>query len=223
MPIGSIILPEIHITNNHSKLDDIIENTQLKNEDQVIATSQSGISLYPDESPPIADEDNREGWLFKKTAAGTAKINWYFYDAGNTLTTLDDLSSLSVLLSVDTYLNTSSLPFFIVYTKMTASNNVGSWYKSKITYELSVGEKILPGEQIQAWSGIKPKQQSNKRLVEFNKKTVLGTGANTEELLTISVHTASYADINTKILISQVGFNLYTNDNIIERRLNLRF
>ena len=212
----------IHHTTTHSKLDDIATNTGVNHIDQVLATSAGGLEMVGGETAPIADEDNRDGWLFKKTVADASKINWYFYGAGNTLTNLQDLKSISCILSVDTYTATNSLPFFIVYTKATGSGDA-SWYKSKITYQLSAGEKILTGEEVQAWCGVKPLKQSNKRMVEFNAISSVGTALDTEELLTIAIHTDSGAGIGTKLLVKQVGFDLYADADKIERRINLTF
>jgi hypothetical protein len=210
-----------HHTTTHSKLDDVAKNTSVKHTDQVLATSMGGMSMYPDESGPMMDDDGRLGWVFNKSAV-SEKINWYFYGAGNTLTTLQDLKSISCLLSIDTYTNTASKPFLIVYSKATGSGDA-SWYKSRITYQLSDGQIIIPGEEIQAWSGVKPSKASNRRMVEFNSVSSVGTALDTEEILTIAIHTDSGSDIGTKLLVNQVGYDLYSGDDKIERRLNLRF
>jgi hypothetical protein len=109
-----------------------------------------------------------------------------------------------------------------VYSKATGSGDV-SWYKSRITYQLSDGQIIIPGEEIQAWSGVKPSKASNRRMVEFNSVSSVGTALDTEEILTIAIHTDSGSDIGTKLLVNQVGYDLYSGDDKIERRLNLRF
>lgn len=211
-----------HHTTTHSKLDDVAKNTLVQHTDQVLATSVGGMSMYPDGAAPVADDNGRLGWLFNKTVAGASKINWYFYGAGNTLTTLGDLKSISCMISVDSYTSISSMPFLIVYSKATGSGDA-SWYKSRITYQLSAGQIILPGEQIQVWSGVKPSKASNRRMVEFNSVSSVGTSLDTEEILTISIHTDSASGVGTKLLVNQVGYDLYSGDDKIERRVNLRF
>ena len=214
----------IHHTTTHTKLDTIYTNTFVKHADQVKSTSVDVTAIIGGEEAPIVDDNGREGWLFNKLAIGTNKFNWYFYGAGNTLTTFGDLTSISCILSVDAYAAVNSLPFFVVYTKATGVNDV-SWYKSKITYQLSAGEKIHLGEEIQAWSGIKPTKQSNRRMVEFNASstTTLGGDTSIEELFTISVHSDSGAGVGTKMLVNQVGYDLYTETAKIERRINYIF
>jgi hypothetical protein len=223
------ILTELNNGAINTLLTNIIIDNKLQTKtepirlDQVISGSSGGMSMYATETAPIVDDNNRNGWLFNKIAVGTDKFNWFFYGAGNTLTTLGDLKSISCFITIDNYQSSLSLPFFIVYTKPTGVNDV-SWYKSSILYTLSAGEKIHLGEEIQAWSGVRPKKQSNKRMVEFNVSSTntLGLDTSIEELLSITIHTPTDAPINTKILVSQVGYDLYTGINLIERRINLR-
>tara|TARA_R110002072_G_scaffold1773_6_gene14561 strand:- start:7627 stop:8310 length:684 start_codon:yes stop_codon:yes gene_type:complete len=169
-----------------------------------------------------ADPNDRLGWLFKKDIAGTGKFNYFFYGEGNKAITLDDLTSLNAIMTVDTYTNTSSLPFFIVYTKPTGVGDAGAPsfpYHSKITYSLTANEHINLGESIQAWSINKPPNHPGKRFVEFNTKTVLGTGLGTEEIWYITLHTDSAAAVGTQILTQEVGYSALDDINI---RLNLK-
>ena len=211
-----------HHTTAHTKLDTIAANTFVKHADQVNSTNAGITAIIGAEEAPIFDDNGREGWGFNKIAVGSNKFNWYFYGAGNTLTTIGDLKSISCILSVDSYTATNSLPFFVVYSKPTGVGDA-SWYKSSITYQLSAGEKIHLGEEIQAWSGVKPTKQSNRRMVEFNavSTNTLGVDTSIEELYSIAVHSDSGAGVGTKMLVKQVGFDLYTGDNKIERRINL--
>ena len=211
-----------HHTTTHSKLDTIATNTFVKHDDQVKSTSAGIASVIGGEEAPIADDNGREGWALNKLVAGTNKFNWYFYGAGNTLTTMGDLKSISCILSVDAYTASNSLPFFIVYSKPTGVGDA-SWYKSSITYQLSAGEKIHLGEEIQAWSGVKPTKQSDRRMVEFNavSTNTLGVDTSIEELYSIAIHSDSGSAVGTKMLVKQVGFDLYTGENKIERRINL--
>jgi len=211
-----------HHTTAHTKLDTIATNTFIKHADQVKSTSDGIAGIIGGEEAPIFDDNGREGWLFNKIAIGSNKFNWYFYGAGNTLTTFGDLKSISCILSVDAYTAVNSLPFFVVYTKPTGSNDA-SWYKSSITYQLSAGEKIHLGEEVQAWSGIKPTKQSDRRMVEFNavSTNTLGVDTSIEELYSIAIHSDSGAGVGTKILVKQVGYDLYSGDDKIERRINL--
>ena len=213
-----------HHTTAHTKLDTIATNTAIIHTDQVKSTSAGIASVIGGEESPIADDNGRDGWGFNKLVAGTNKFNWYFYGAGNTLTTMGDLKSISCILSVDSYTASNSLPFFIVYSKATGSNDY-SWFKSSITYTLSAGEKIHLGEEIQAWAGVKPTKQSNRRMVEFNVSSTntLGVDTSIEELYSIAIHSDSGSAVGTKMLVKQVGYDLYTGDDKIERRINLKF
>ena len=79
------------------------------------------------------------------------------------------------------------------------------------------------GEEVQAWSGIKPTKQSDRRMVEFNavSTNTLGVDTSIEELYSIAIHSDSGAGVGTKILVKQVGYDLYSGDDKIERRINL--
>ena len=211
-----------HHTTTHSKLDTIATNTFVKHDDQVKSTSAGIASVIGGEEAPIDDDNGREGWGFNKIAVGASKFNWYFYGAGNTLTTIGDLKSISCIISIDAYSAVNSLPFLIVYSKPTGVGDA-SWYKSSITYQLSAGEKIHLGEEIQAWSGVKPTKQSDRRMVEFNavSTNTLGVDTSIEELYSIAIHSDSGSAVGTKMLVKQVGFDLYTGENKIERRINL--
>ena len=208
---------------NTKRTHDLLEkiHTEENHNDKVNASSTEGMNMYLTEQPPITCDNGRNGWLYKKISA-TDKINWFYYGAGNTYTTIADLKSLNSLISIDVYVGNNSLPYFKVYSKATGINDY-SWYKSSITYTLKSGEKIHLGEEIQAWSGVKPKKQSNRRMVEFVVSGVntLGTDTSIEELLSISIHTSSASPIGTKILVSEVGFVLYGGDEKVVRRIEL--
>ena len=213
------------ISHTERILDDIklsTENENRKN-DKVKLGSVDAMAMYNTETAPQVDDNDRLGWLFNKTGAGGSaeKFNWFFYGSGNTLTTLGDLKSISCLLTIDSYSASTSLPFFIVYSKATGVNDY-SWYKSSIRYTLSAGEKIHLGEEVQAWSGVKPKKQSNRRMVEFNVTLIntLGVDTSIEELFSVSIHSDTVAGVGTKILVNQVGYDLYSYH--LERRIDLR-
>ena len=166
----------------------------------------SGASVYADSSPsPTSDIDDREGWLYTKTSTGTGKFNYYYYSQGNQAMTLGDLTNLKACVSVDDYQNPSSLPHFVVYTKMTGTGDAGSWYKSRIAYSITAGEKILPGERIEMWAKNKPHSITQERQVEFNYETITGTASSNEEILTIALSSDSASSMNTKILVESMG------------------
>ena len=163
------------------------------------------------EAVPIADPNDRLGWLYVKGAADPkTKINYYYYGEGNQALALEDLSSLNSIITVDTYTDANSLVFFNIFTKSQGAGDVGPPafpYHSRITYGLTAGEHIVLGESIQAWSINKPINHPGKRFVEFNTKTVLGTGAPAEEIWYITLHTDSAAAVGTQILTQEVGYS----------------
>lgn len=181
----------------------------------------SGASVYADSSPaPTSDNDDREGWLFTKTSTGSGKFNYYYYSEGNQALTLADLKNLKANVSIDDYQNSSSLPHFVVYTKMTGTGDAGSWYKSRVAYSISSGEKILPGERIEMWAKSKPESITQERQVEFNTVTTTGTGAETEEIMTIALSSDSAGAMNTKILVESMGAEFTDNIKVNYKLVN---
>ena len=177
---------------------------------QVKLGTTAATAVQGGEAVPIADPNDRLGWLFTKDVAGTGKFNYFFYGEGNQPLTLDDLTNLNAIITVDTYTNGLSLPFFNVYTKSQGVGDAGSPafpYHSKITYSLTAGEHIVLGESIQAWSIVKPLSHPGKRFVEFNTKQVTGDGLGTEEIWYITLHTDTAAPLGTQVLVQELGYS----------------
>lgn len=212
--IQSALLQEIQKANHQ-------QNIEIYN-GKVSLTSATGISVYADSSPPTADADGRGGWLFTKTVADASKFNYYFYGEGNKAVTLDELVSVCANVTIDNYQSGASIPFFVVYTKMTGVGDAGAWYHSRIIYTMDANETILLGEDIEMYSINKQAHHhQNKRPVSFNTKTVYGDAAGNEEIYTITIHSDSGAPASTQILVNNVGFSIKKNGEVINRRISL--
>jgi len=200
-----------HHLSNRAELTKIRVNTCVKN-DKVKLTSPSGISVYADSQTPTVDEDDRDGWLFKKAGSDTAKFNYYFYGTGSHPFSLSSLKNVNVTCSIDKYDDSASLPFIVVYTKMTGVGDSGAWYKSKIAYTLTSSDKIITGELVNLYCLENPNLNNGLRDIKLTNLVTTGTADPSEEILTISVQSDSGSLINSKILVSNVGYNL--NDEI---------
>jgi hypothetical protein len=177
---------------------------------QVKLGTAEAAAVQGGEAVPIADPNDRLGWLFQKPVADTTKFNYFFYGEGNQALTLDDLTNLNAIITVDTYTNSQSLVFFNIYTKSQGAGDAGSPsfpYHSRISYSLTAGQHIVLGESIQIWSIVKPINHPGKRFVEFNTKTVAGDGLGTEEIWYITLHTHSEAALGTQILVQEIGYS----------------
>ena len=212
--MGHTATQTTHHTESHRKLQSISDKmavqTSTVNNKVKLGTTKA-TSVVGGESIPIADPDDRDGWLFQKLIVGDEKVNLYFYSEGNSACTLDELESIKSVVNIGNYQNFSSLPFIVVYTKLQASGNDGSWYHSKIVYTLSSNTDIILGETIEMYSGTKPDNINSHRQVAFNTKTIHGEALSTEEILTISVHTDSASALNTEVLFVSMGFVLNKN------------
>ena len=177
---------------------------------QVLLTSSTAPLVYADSSPPpVVDPNQREGWLFNKSAAGTDKFNYYFYSQGSKAKTLGDVHSLSAKISIDSWDSTLSAPFFIIYTKPTGVGDAGAWYHSKVVYALSAVGDICVGEHIQIFAINESRIHSGIREVELQTQLITGTAHQSEEILTISLQSDSLSAINTQILVSELGYDIH--------------
>lgn len=199
----------------------IQQNRNIVNGRVVIGTA-SGLSVAGGEQAPTADPDGRNGWLFSKSLADTAKFNYYYYGEGNKAVTLGELTGLHANITVDNYQSGLSIPFFVVYTKPTGVGDAGVWYHSKIAYTIDATETIMLGEDIEMYSLAKSDiNHKHKRMVSFNTKVVTGDALLTEEILTISIHSDSSAPASTQILVTNVGYEVLKDGEVIDRRISL--
>ena len=175
-------------------------------------------AIYADTLPaPTGDPNGRPGWLHTKPVANTDKINYYYYAQGSHPITLGELSIVNCTVTIDAWTNTLSVPFIIVYTKPTGVGDAGAWYHSKRTFGIPSTTKIMLGESINLYavnitdgSGTTlPKFSNNqKRYVNLSVKTDTGSALDSEEILTISIHTDTTSPLGTQILVENVGLEV---------------
>lgn len=160
-----------------------------------------------------ADENERQGWLYKSIAANT-KFNLYFYGQGvKDVMTLGHLSGVSAVVSIDAISGTSSLPFFVIYTKPDAITPNESWYKSKILGTFNTGSLLYPTEKIQMYLDKVPETQFGYRNVK-TVKSVEGSALKTEEVWFITLQSDSGAPIGTQILVSDFTYETIHFPNV---------
>ena len=198
------------------------KNHEVKHNDKVKISSAGGIAVQADSSPsPTVDNDDRDGWLFTKVASDASKFNYYIY--GNTGSshqfTFADLKSVHMCCSIDSWANTASVPIINVYSKPTGSGDSAAWYHSRKDYSINMSnQKINAGEHINLYIGDRPELANDNRSIPLEVLTSNGTCAGTEEILYIVVASESGSLINTKILLTEAGYNL---NNEIKR--NIKF
>lgn len=178
------------------------------NNSKIKVTSAAGVAVFADSSPaPENDPNDRDGWYWAKTQSGSEKFNYYFWSQGSRALHVGDLRSLFMVVSIDDYQALSSVPFFIIYTKMKASGNSGAWYHSRIIYSMHTSQTIMLGEKVQMYThNASPNTDYGYRKIPLQHKTIHGTVIPTDEILTITVHSDSASAATTKILMSNLGF-----------------
>ncbi len=205
----------VNLTSN-AKLDTIA--TKEKPISKLSVNSTSGVAVFADTSPaPTLDTDNnRSGWLHKKLT-GTEKLNYYFYSQGSKAKTLADLTSICANVCIDTWNNTTSVPFFVVYTKMTGVGDAGAFYHSSIAYACDTNIDITLGEYVELYGKSVPTINTGLRQINLSNVITTGEALDTEEILMMSIHTDSGSAANTQILIDKVGWEI----NATKFRLHL--
>ena len=118
-------MPVIQLTHSVNETNDKV------NTGQVSLTSADGIATYALTQPvPVADINNRKGWLWTKGVVGATEfLTYYFYTEGNSPVLLGDVASINAILSVDTYTTTQSVPILNIYTKPTGVGDAGAWFQ----------------------------------------------------------------------------------------------
>lgn len=194
---------------------------------QAKAGSPGATAIIGGEAPPIADVNDRPGWVFFKDSASAAdlKINWYYYNGTYENVSLKHIKSLFVLGSCDTWTNVENELFFInVYTKMTGSGDAGSWYHSKHTYVIErSNQTVQQGERCIFHALDKPHLTfDGARHVALERRLDEGTYNPDSEILTISVHTDSAAP-SVNVLIESMGVDFHQHQyHTKERTVNLK-
>jgi len=172
---------------------------------EIILTNHA--SIWADSLPaPIIDSNQRKGWYYTNTSA-TNKANIYFFGGTQETLLLKDINSIWAKLAIDNYSNFNVLPFFIVYTKPTGNNDAGSFYHSRLTYQMDSDVDIGIGEEVVIHTHFTPNLSYDNRNIVCPNKTVQGDGLLTEEILYITIHTDSGANAgDVKILFQNLGF-----------------
>ena len=179
---------ETYLDNVENKIDTLTIRNTTNN-DKVKLTSGDGVALYADTLPtPQSDINDRTGWLWAKVVADATKLNYYMY--GNT---------------------GSSFQF-------TLADFVGAFGVLSVDYY----QDITSIPFIEVYS--KPTGAGDagsfyhSRYVALSTYTHEGDNLDTEEILYITLHTDSSAGIGTRILVSNLGYNL---NNEITRNMKL--
>tara|TARA_R110000803_G_scaffold103084_5_gene171202 strand:+ start:175 stop:777 length:603 start_codon:yes stop_codon:yes gene_type:complete len=193
----------------------VISNGQHKN------GSPSSTVIQGAEQTPIADPDERQGWLFQKATGDTAKFNYFFYGEANHPITLGQLHNVYANVAIDVHVDSTSHPFINIYTKPTGVGDAGAWYHSRITYYIPNTYRLMLGEVFTMVTAAVPPELGYGFSQCLTRKTVLGDGLPTEEILYMTIHSESSAAAGTQILVSDVGFSTHPSHQNISRKIKL--
>ena len=168
------------------------------------------VSVYADGEGATADEGGIPGWYYRNTE--NAKINWYVY--GDTPTIQNQLGDLNAFYAVVTPKNTTSEPYFSVYTKAQGDGNDQSWYRSRVTYydqtnlqTMVAGTKYLIHNGASAAVLDSIDQTLPRISLGVDSFTTAGPQGATEELFLMALATSSnYAAGTNEFTVEKVGY-----------------
>ena len=180
--------------------------------------SASSIAIAGGETQPIVDLNGREGWLFNKEVAGTAKFNYFLYSDGSIPITLGNLLHTYANISMDSNVSSNSKPFITVYTKPTGSGDA-SWYHSKVSYHIPASFNAQLGEMITCHTHRATIDENyGYRKCWLSEEIIEGEALPTEEIWYIVIQSDSSSAVNTQILVSNFGFITRPN---LDRHISL--
>ena len=117
--------------------------------------------------------------------------------------TLGAVRSIYARAFINVNSETSSIPFFHIYTKPTGIGDAAPWYHSKIDYTYDGSDIIGIGEECIFYGYEPPTSSFSNRHIEFKTKTITGDGEDDEEILYMAFGSDSGA--------SQDAVNITTN------------
>ena len=180
--------------------------------------SASSIAIAGGETQPTADLNGREGWLFNKTATGSAKFNYFLYRDGSIPIKLGDLLHTYANISMDSNVSTQSKPWITVYTKATGSGDA-SWYHSKVSYHIPSSFNCQLGEMITCHTHRSSVDQNfGYRKCWLSEEIIEGEALPAEEISYIVIQSDSGSAVNTQILVSEFGYITRPN---LDRHISL--
>tara|TARA_R110000787_G_scaffold153082_3_gene266970 strand:- start:1023 stop:1625 length:603 start_codon:yes stop_codon:yes gene_type:complete len=196
-------------------------NIPISNGQYKVGTAEQ-IAIAAGEQNPVADNNGREGWLFIKAAADSAKFNYHLYSDGTMPIILGNLTHLYSNISLETLVANSSKPWITIYTKPQGFGDAGPPtfpYHSKIDYHMPTNFNCQLGEMITIHTHRQTIDENfGYRKCWLSNRQVAGDALDTEEIWYIVIQSDSGSAINTQILVSQFGF---ITRNKIERHINL--
>ena len=199
-----------------------INNQVVSNAQYKIGTASTTAILADSSLTPTADADDRQGWAFIKTLSNADKFNIYFYGQGSLPIRLGDIHSVFANVAINSHVDNSSKPHINIYTKMTGSGDAGAFYHSKLTFTIPNNYNIQLGETITLMTHREESLGYGYRNCVLRDVVVDGDGAESEEILYMTLHSDSAAVAGLNMIISDLGFSTnQLGENRISRRIKL--
>ena len=170
---------------------------------------ETSAPVYADTSPTPSRDPARGGWKYTKDIAGASKFNYYFYEnqTANPMK-LNELLGVYMIGTIHTFIDTLTVPFFVIYTLPTGVGDSAAWYKSRIAYRINLdGKKLYSGEKILLYTGVKPDYITKLRSFKLDVLITTGTADPEETVNLLSLHCASEVGVNHSVTVQNVGWS----------------
>jgi hypothetical protein len=134
--VSGLIVDEIASTNSRLQFRSAGTPSGILPASDVTPLKLNDPAVYADGAAGGADPTGSEGWNFENNSN---KINWYYFyqvSGAPRQYTLGDLESV-YLKALSRHASQTRIPFLTIYTvRENDGNDAGSWYRSRLNYEL---------------------------------------------------------------------------------------
>jgi len=180
------------------------------------------------QATPVADPNDKAGWNYTKVPGAVFpddKFNYFYWGGTYESMKLKDLKSLFCLGSIDYWTGLGNEAFFfVVYTKMTGTDDAGSWYHSKHAYVINANNQVIQaGEKCLFYALAEPlKDFDGARKVPLRDRVDTGTYNQDNEILYITLHSDSGA-VNMSCNVAHMGCDFFKNHfHAVERVVDVK-
>lgn len=178
-------------------------------------------TLGADTNPSFTVHPTLDGWYYSNSVSSGASNLYFYANSGGQQKQhkVSELYSSYVTCNILNLSNSANLPFLVVYSKPTGTNDYAPWYHSKWIYKLPSSSLVSAGQEILMFQGGQPTQQILPHIARYEAVLVetFGEGNKAaEDLLYCTVNTDSAATINTtKVVYTNVGYDIMGRNHLI--------
>ena len=204
----------------------------MSNNDRGLIKAKNGSAgatlIQGGQATPVADPNGRAGWNYTKVPGAVFpddKFNYFYWGGQYQSMKIKDLKSLFCVGNIDHFTGqTNEIFFFVIYTKMTGTDDAGSFYHSKHAYLVNPTNHVIqPGEKCLFYALEEPlKNFDGVRKIPMRDRVDTGTYDENSELLYATLHSDSGA-VNMSCNVAHMGLDFFKNGfHAVERVVDVK-